>query len=264
MALTFCSFSSGSSGNCYLIRSEESAILVDVGISGRRIFQSLEGVEISPEEVSAVLITHEHTDHVKSLRTIARKMPQIRTYANNGTWKSIEMLVAEKQREVFKTGDAFFINDIKVKSFPISHDAEEPVGFSFYKGDKQISILTDTGFLSGDIYDEIKEADLLVIEANHDVEMLRVGRYPWFLKQRILGQKGHLSNVDAADAICRILSEKQKYIHVLLAHLSRENNFPEMAYQTIKNLLEEKNYYIDTNICLNIIARDEMSALYTV
>ena len=264
MALTFCSFSSGSSGNSYLIKSDESAILVDAGISGRKIFQSLQEVEVNLREVSAVLITHEHTDHIKSLRTITRKMPQIHTYANSGTWKSIEALVEEKQRVTFKTGDAFFINDIKVKSFLLSHDAEEPVGFSFYKAGKQISILTDTGFLSDDIYDEIKEADLLIIEANHDVEMLRIGRYPWFLKQRILGNKGHLSNVDAADAICKILSEKQKYIHVLLAHLSRENNFPEMAYQTIKNLLEEKNYYIDTNICLNIIARDEMSALYTV
>jgi phosphoribosyl 1,2-cyclic phosphodiesterase len=191
-------------------------------------------------------------------------MPQIRTYANNGTWKSIKPLVEEKQRVVFQTGENFFINDIRVNSFLLSHDAEEPVGFSFYKEDKQISILTDTGSLSGDIYDEIKGADILVLEANHDVEMLRIGRYPWFLKQRILGSEGHLSNVDAADAICKILSEKQKYRHVLLAHLSRENNFPEMAYQTIKNLLEEKNYYIDTNICLNIIARDEMSALYTI
>ena len=264
MALTFCSFSSGSSGNCYLIRSEESAILVDAGISGRKIFRALASVEVDPPDVSAVLITHEHSDHVRSLKTIARKMPHIRACANSGTWKNIGSLVAEKQRAVFQTGEPFYINDIKVNSFPLSHDAEEPVGFSFYKGDKQISILTDTGFLSGEIYEEIKGADLLVLEANHDVDMLRIGKYPWFLKQRILGHKGHLSNVDAAEAICRILSEKQKYIHVLLAHLSRENNFPEMAYQTIKNLLEEKNYYIDTNICLNIIGRDEMSALYTV
>jgi len=264
MSLTFCSFSSGSNGNCYLIRSESSAVLVDAGISGRKIFQSLEGAGVSPEDVDAVLVTHEHGDHVKSLRTIAKKMPQMSAYANSGTWQSIAPLVEEKQRSVFKTGDTFFINDIKVKSFLVSHDAAEPVGFSFYKGDKQISILTDTGYLSGNIYDEIKGADLLVLEANHDVEMLRIGRYPWFLKQRILGRKGHLSNVDAADAICKILSEKQKYRHVLLAHLSRENNFPEMAYQTIKNLLEEKNYYIDINICLNIIARDEVSAFYKV
>jgi phosphoribosyl 1,2-cyclic phosphodiesterase len=193
-----------------------------------------------------------------------RKLPHILTYANSGTWRSIEGLVDESQRMVFETGKDFFIEDIKVKAFPISHDAEEPVGFSLYSGNGQISVLTDTGCLSEEIYAEIKGADLLIIEANHDVEMLKFGRYPWFVKQRVLGEKGHLSNVDAAEAICRLLTEKKKKRHVLLAHLSRENNFPEMAYQTIKNLLEEENHHMDSNLRLNIIARDEMSALYTV
>ena len=264
MALVFCSFSSGSSGNCYLVRSERAAILVDAGISGRKILESLENAEVNPDEVKAVLITHEHHDHVRSIRTIDKRLPQIHTYANNGTWQSIEADIEEKKRMTFKTGEEFFIEDIKVRSFPLSHDATEPVGFSFYQDGKQISILTDTGFLSRDIYDEIKEADLLVLEANHDVDMLKIGRYPLFLKQRILGEKGHLSNVDAADAICRLLAYNEKRRHILLAHLSRENNFPEMAYQTIKNRLEENNYYIGENVRLNIIARDEMSALYTL
>ena len=264
MALTFCSFSSGSSGNCYLVKSGETALLVDAGISGRRIIESLRESGTDPCDLDAVLITHEHSDHVRSLKTITKKLPGICAYANGGTWQSIGILVEDARRAVFETGKEFFINDVRIRPFPLSHDAAEPVGFSFYAEGKQISILTDTGCIEKEILDEIIEADLLVLEANHDVEMLRVGRYPWFLKQRILGEKGHLSNVDAADAICKILSEKEKYRHVLLAHLSRENNFPEMAYQTIKNLLEEKNYYIDTNICLNIIARDEMSALYTV
>jgi len=264
MALTFCSFSSGSSGNCYLIQSEKAAILVDVGISGRKIFNSLANADISLDDVNAVLITHEHTDHVKSLRVVTKKMPNACAYANGGTWGSIKNLVEEEKRKVFETGLAFRINDIEVKPFLISHDAAEPVGFSFYKDEKQISILTDVGILSNDVYDEIRDADILVLEANHDVEMLRIGRYPWFLKQRILGERGHLSNVDAAKTICRMIAEKQKHRHVLLAHLSKENNFPEMAYQTIKNLLEERNYFLDKNICLNIIDRDEMSNLYTV
>jgi len=264
MALTFCSFSSGSSGNCYLVQSEETVILVDAGISGRKIFNALEDVEVNPSEVNAVLITHEHADHIKSLKTLTKKMPQIKAHANFGTWESIEHLVPDYQREVFKTGETFQVNDIKVKSFLLSHDAKEPVGFSFFQNGKQISILTDTGTLSEEIHHEIKEADILVIEANHDIEMLRIGRYPWFLKQRILGKKGHLSNIDAADAICKILSEKKKYRHVLLAHLSKENNFPEMAYQTIKNLLEEKSHYIDSHVCLGIISGEKSSALYTV
>jgi len=264
MGLTFCSFSSGSSGNCYLVQSQETTLLVDAGISGRKILKSLDDVKIGAHDVNAVLITHEHTDHIRSLRTLTKRMPHIRAYANHGTWKNIEHLVEEKQRVTFNTGETFSIGDIKVKPFLLSHDAEEPVGFSFFKNDKQISILTDTGVLSEDILHEIKGADILVLEANHDVEMLRIGRYPWFLKKRILGEKGHLSNVAAADAICKVLSEKKKYRHVLLAHLSKENNFPEMAYQTIKNLLEEKSHFIDTHIGLNIIAGDQRSALYSV
>ena len=264
MALTFCSFSSGSSGNCYLVKSDSAAILIDSGISVRKIFESLIQAETDPCRLNAVLITHEHSDHIKSLKAINRRVPQIRTYANKGTWKYIESLVGEEQRAVFETGMPFFINDIEIRSFPLSHDAEEPVGFSFRSGGKQISVLTDTGCLSQDIYEEIKDADLLILEANHDVEMLKIGRYPLFLKQRILGEKGHLSNVDAAGAILALLSEKKKFRHILLAHLSRENNFPEMAYQTVKNLLEEKDFYIGANVLLNIITRDEMSAIYTV
>jgi phosphoribosyl 1,2-cyclic phosphodiesterase len=264
MALTFCSFSSGSSGNCYLVQSDEAAILIDAGISGRKIFNSLKNTEVDVDKISAVLITHEHTDHIRSLRTLTRKMPHIRAYANRGTWEGIRPLVSERQQVIFKTGEPFAVNDIEVKPFLLSHDAREPVGFSFFKSGKQISILTDTGILSEEIHHEIKGADILVIEANHDVEMLRIGRYPYFLKRRILGEKGHLSNVDAADAICKILSEKKKERHVLLAHLSKENNFPEMAYQTIKNLLEEKSHYIDSSICLGIISGEEASALYSV
>ena len=264
MALTFCSFSSGSSGNCYLVKSEKAAVLVDAGISGRRILEALKSTETNPNDLNAVLITHEHSDHIRSIKTLTKRIPHINAYANGGTWKYMENSVSESQRAVFETGGDFFIEDIKIRSFPLSHDAEEPVGFSFFSGDKQISILTDTGFIDNALHDEIKGADLLVLEANHDVEMLKMGRYPWFLKQRILGNKGHLSNVDAAAAVCRLVADNKKTRHILLAHLSRENNFPEMAYQTIKNLLEEKDYYINTHVRLNIIARDEMSALYTV
>ena len=264
MTLTFCSFASGSNGNSYLIKSGQTAILIDAGVSGRRILDSLKQAGVETDEVKAMLVTHEHSDHIKSLKTVNRRLPHIKTYANSGTWKYIKDMVNEEQQVLFKTGEEFFVGDVKVKTFPLSHDAEEPVGFSFYLDGKQISLLTDTGCLSEDMYSAIKGADLLVLEANHDVEMLRMGRYPWFLKQRILGEKGHLSNVAAADAICWLLSGEKKKRRVLLAHLSRENNFPEMAYQTIKNLLEEKNYYINTNVALNIIKRDEMSAIYTV
>ena len=264
MALTFCSFSSGSTGNCSLVKSDNTAILVDSGISGRKIFQSLKSVSVDPADVNAVLITHEHTDHISSLRVVNKKLPHIRTYANCGTWDRIEKLVDESKRATFTTGERFGIGDIEIKAFLLSHDAAEPVGYSFYSGGKQLSIITDTGCISEDIYEEIKGADLLILEANHDVEMLKMGRYPYFLKHRILGENGHLSNVDAANAICKIFSEGEKERQIILAHLSKENNFPEMAYLTVKNRLAEMDFYIGAGLRLNIIPRNDMSEIFLV
>lgn len=265
MAFNFCSFSSGSSGNCYLIRTNSTALLVDVGISGKKILAGLNATETPEEQVKGVLVTHEHIDHVKSLRVISKKLPEAKTYANVGTWTQIEEKVPEEQRKVFITGESFSIGDIRVKPFKISHDAVEPVGFSFFSEGKQISIVTDTGYITEEIFDEMKQADILALEANHDENMLKVGRYPWNVKQRILGKTGHLSNVAAGNCLCRLLDECcSKPRRVLLAHLSRENNFPEMAYQTIKNVLEESEYYLGKQLQINTMMKDEISTIYEV
>ncbi|MHC1723421.1 MAG: MBL fold metallo-hydrolase [Aminipila sp.] len=265
MAFSFCSFSSGSSGNCYLVRSDSTALLVDVGISGKKIIEGLSATETPEEQVKGVLVTHEHIDHVKSLRVISKKLPVAKTYANAGTWTQIEGNVPETQREIFITGEIFSIGDIQIKPFHISHDAVEPVGFSFYAEGKQISIVTDTGYITEEIFTEMKQADILALEANHDENMLKVGRYPWNVKQRILGNKGHLSNVAAGKCLCRLLDECcSKPRRILLAHLSRENNFPEMAYQTIKNVLEESEYYLGKQLQLNTMMKDEISMIYKV
>ncbi|MCL1982426.1 MAG: MBL fold metallo-hydrolase [Clostridiales bacterium] len=264
MALTFCSFASSSSGNCYLIKSGAAALLVDAGLSWRRTQDSLKQSGTSIGDLKAVLVTHEHSDHVRCLKVLAGKLPHAHVYASAGTWSGAGDLVPEKQRATFETAKKFIIGDIEAMPFPLSHDAAEPAGFSFCSGGKQISVLTDTGVVNDDIYNAIKDADLLVLEANHDVEMLRMGRYPWPIKQRILGEKGHLSNAAAAEVICKVVLERPKERHVLLAHLSKENNFPEMAYQTVKNLLEEQGCRIDRDVCIDIIERDKMSGLYTV
>lgn len=264
MTLSFCSFSSGSSGNCYLIKSQHTAILVDAGISGRKIFEGLEKTATPRDQLTALLITHEHIDHTRSIRTIMKKEKSLKAYANAMTWEQIRGQVCEEQKEIFETGDTFPIGDIAIKTFRVSHDAAEPVGFTFSSGGKQISIVTDTGCMSDEIISEIKEADILILEANHDIDMLRVGRYPWFLKQRILGEEGHLSNAAAGEIIRRLLCESSKERHVLLAHLSRENNFPEMAYQTVKNILEEADFYIGKHLQLNTIMRDEVSLVYEI
>ncbi|MBR0597703.1 MBL fold metallo-hydrolase [Sinanaerobacter chloroacetimidivorans] len=264
MTLSFCSFSSGSSGNCYLIKTQQTALLIDAGISGKKIFEGLEKTGTSREMLAAVLITHEHTDHTKSIKTIMKKQPSIKAYANEKTWNCLDQEICQEQRRVFTTGDAFEIGDIRVKTFRVFHDAADPVGYSFYSGEKQISVVTDTGCMRDEIIDEIKSADILILEANHDVDMLRVGKYPWFLKQRVLGEEGHLSNAAAGETILRLLSEDNKERCVLLAHLSKENNFPEMAYQTVKNILEEADYYIGKHIKLNTIIRDEVSLIYQI
>ena len=264
MKLGFCSFSSGSSGNCYLIKSEKTSLLVDVGISGKRIFEGLKATGTDTEKVKGILITHEHIDHVRSLRIVSKKLQEAGCYATPGTWESMDDLVANERKSAFCPGAEFEIGDIGVRTFGISHDAAEPVGYSFFKGSKQISIVTDTGHITESIHKEILDADLLVLEANHDIHTLEFCRYPYSVKRRILGDFGHLSNDAAGQELLELCKEKDKYRHVILAHLSRENNFPEMAYQTVKNTLEEGNRYIGKDMNVNIIVRDEISPMYTL
>lgn len=237
---------------------------MDAGISGKKIFEGLAMTGTPREQLSALLITHEHIDHTKSIRTLLNKEKSWKAYANALTWDQINCQVEEDQKKIFKTGDSFLIGNIKVKTFPVSHDAAEPVGFTLSSGGKQISIVTDTGCIKEETIAEIKDADILILEANHDVDMLKLGKYPWFLKQRVLGEEGHLSNAAAGETILRLLSENSKERHVLLAHLSRENNFPEMAYQTVKNILEEADFYIGKHLKLNTIIRDEVSLIYEI
>jgi phosphoribosyl 1,2-cyclic phosphodiesterase len=264
MVLSFCSFSSGSSGNCYLIKSETTAILVDAGISAKRILAGLEHTDTTEEQLIALLVTHEHVDHIRSLSTMMKRRKKIEAYANEKTWLRLGETVEESRRKCFENSEPFEIGDITVKAFQVCHDAVDPVGYSFYSQGKQISIITDTGCIQEEMVKEVQDADLLVLEANHDVDMLKFSRYPWFLKQRILGDRGHLSNETAARMLLKIIAGCTKERCILLAHLSRENNFPEMAYQTVKNILEEENYYIGTHIELNTIVRDEISMTYQV
>lgn len=262
MSISFCSFSSGSSGNSYLVKSGTTALLIDAGISGKKILEGLKHSETLFEDVKGLLVTHEHGDHIKSIGTITKKLENVVVYANEKTWSLIGDRVMETRKQTFKTGERFTIGDISIKPFNISHDAIEPVGFSFYFEGSQISIVTDTGHITEEIYEEIINADILVLESNHDVNMLKMCRYPWSVKQRILGLEGHLSNEDAGSTLCRLITDKSKKRQVLLAHLSKENNFPEMAMQTIKNMLQEADYYIGKNIHIEMIVKDQISEIY--
>ena len=262
MALKFCSFASGSSGNCYLIKSEETAILIDAGISGKRILEGLDETDTPREMVSAILVTHEHIDHVQSLPVMTKRIPDMQVYANEATWDQIDRPVPEERREVFTTGEEFEIGDLTIRPFSVSHDAAEPVGFSIISDGRKISICTDSGYISNEIVEEISDADLLLLEANHEKEMLLFGKYPYPLKQRILGDEGHLSNLHCGECLCRIVSENPKRRRVLLGHLSRENNTPEVAMQAIINTLEEERIFTGDELQIEVALRDHISDVY--
>lgn len=264
MTLDFCSFASGSSGNCYMVRYGGTAVLIDAGISGKRIFEGMENTGTALEELKAILITHEHIDHVKSLPIVTKKAPNTKAFANEATWQNIERKVAEEKKACFVTGEDFYIDDILVRSFSIPHDAAEPVGFSLYAGGKQVSIVTDAGYITDQIFGEIMDADLLVLEANHEVEVLQMCNYPYQTKRRILGDRGHLSNVTAGKCICKLIEAKDKARRILLGHLSHQNNEPELAKMTIGNILREEDIYIGGQLKMEVILRDCVSPVYEV
>lgn len=257
MGLIFTPLFSGSSGNAILISSESTNILVDAGKTGKAVTSSLS--ELGVNKIDAMLITHEHSDHVKAAGIISRKF-DVPIFATHGTWNGMEQFLGKLKQEnikKFKTSDSFDIGDIHIKSFEISHDAEEPVGYSFFVGDKKATIATDTGYISDAIRENVVDSDILYIESNHDVNMLKYGSYPWYLKQRILSDSGHLSNDVTGQLLAEIYNEKLK--HVILAHLSRENNFPELAYKTVKLCLEDSGIRVGTDLKLDVAKPDQIT-----
>ncbi|MBQ4507063.1 MAG: MBL fold metallo-hydrolase [Firmicutes bacterium] len=267
MDLAICSLASGSSGNCYLVRTPSAAVLVDAGISARQVKLRLEAMGLSLDDISAVLITHEHADHVKSLEALAKKT-RAAICMSRGTYGALDFELDEDRLMLFSSGESFEIAGMDVKSFALSHDAAEPVSYSFGSGGRRLVIITDTGVVTEEIFEEAKDADILVLESNHDVNILRVGRYPWFLKMRILGERGHLSNDSAAELLLRIAQEEapgtEKERIVLLAHLSQENNFPEMALATVSNELSRCGYIAGKRLLIETLSRTEQSPLYWV
>lgn len=264
MGIKLCSLSSGSSGNCIYVGGDESGVLVDCGVSGKEILNNLKNIGVCTSTIKAILVTHEHSDHIRSIGIISRKL-DIPIYANAKTWEGIDGSIGAVKPEnirIINTGEEFEIDEISVKSFNTPHDAAEPVGYCFFSGNKKVSIATDLGHFSSCVKDNIQGSDMVLLEANHDIEMLKVGRYPYFLKRRILGDHGHLSNEAAGMAVFELLNTGVK--EVLLGHLSRENNFPELAFQTVKNILEEKKVRLGNDINIDMAPRCGISKYYDV
>lgn len=234
--MRMCSIASGSSGNCIYIGSDTTHLLVDVGISGKKVMQGVESLGIRMDELNGILITHEHIDHVSGLGVLARKY-HLPIYATGGTIQAIKKMsslgvIDEDLFEVIQVQDKFTIQDITVNSMKISHDAAEPVAYRFCSDGKKAAVITDLGTYDDYIVDNLRGMDALLMEANHDIHMLEVGPYPYYLKQRILGEHGHLCNEASGRLLSAVLHDNIKA--VMLGHLSKENNMPELAYETVR------------------------------
>ncbi|GAB2498890.1 MBL fold metallo-hydrolase [Alkalibacterium psychrotolerans] len=232
---------SGSTGNITYVESDKMKILVDCGFSGKKAIELLHKIDRKPEDLDAILVTHEHSDHIKGVGILARKY-NLDVYANELTWQAMEPKLGKlktEQKHHFSIDKTMTMGDIDVSSFGVSHDAIDPQFYTFQKNDKRFVMLTDTGYVSDRMRDYVKNADAYLFESNHDLSMLRMGKYPWSLKQRIIGDKGHLSNEDGALALAEIVGDRTKRVY--LGHLSRENNVKEIAYDTVEDILFRKD-----------------------
>lgn len=253
--MIFCSLYSGSSGNSTFISSSNTKILIDAGLSGKYIERALEDIGESPDKLDGIFITHEHIDHTKGVGIISRKY-DIPIYANKPTWIAMEKTLGKVKEHNIKIMDSadITIKDLDISTFPISHDAACPVGYSVSCSGKKACVATDMGYFSEDVKNKIKDADVILLESNHDIEMLKFGPYPYSLKRRILSDIGHLSNDACGKAIVDITNNNKK--HIMLGHLSKTNNYPELAYKTVVNILEYNAITPDKDIYISMAKRD--------
>ena len=265
--MRLCSIASGSSGNCIYVGSENTHLLVDTGISKKRIEEGLLSLDIKGEELDGILITHEHADHIQGLGVFSRRY-QIPIYASPGTLRGIKECkslgkMPEGLYHEIKVDTDFELGDITVHPFSISHDANEPNGYRFEQGEKRIAVATDLGKYDEYTVDNLKNLNAVLLESNHDLHMLEVGPYPYYLKQRVMGERGHLSNELSGRLLCDILHDNLK--NVMLGHLSRENNYAELAYETVKlEVTLGDNPFKGEEIPISVAKRDSISEVITV
>lgn len=260
--LNFCSLYSGSSGNSLFVETENTKILVDVGLSCKKIEEALASIEKDLSSIDAILITHEHSDHIKGLSTISKKF-DIPVFATRETFDAMPNYtekISNKNIHYFYPNEHFEIKDLNIKPFSIPHDAANPCGFSIQnESGHQLSIATDIGHMTNSILKELEGSEFVLLESNYDIEVLKCCKYPFSLKSRIAGSTGHLSNNMAGKTISYLL--KNSNLHTaILGHLSKESNFPELAYQTVIDEIIENG--CNTNsINLSVARRDKTGNL---
>ncbi len=265
--MEFCSIASGSSGNCTYAATDNTAILIDAGISGKRITEGLHSIDRDPADLKGILITHEHSDHIRGLGVLSRKY-HIPMYGTAGTMKYVMNAsslgnIDPALINMIPTGETFELGDLTIDPFRISHDAAQPCGYRLTDGKSAVAVATDMGCYDQDIVDKLTGLDAILLEANHDVNMLQVGPYPYPLKRRILGSLGHLSNESAGNLLCEILHDGMKKI--MLGHLSKENNYEALCFATVTNeITMGDNPYKSEDFDISVAKRDTPSMLYAV
>ncbi len=252
---------SGSSGNCIVLEAGGVRLLIDAGLPGRSIETALHSVAIEPESLHAILVTHEHSDHVRGIGVLSRRY-DLPVYANAGTWEGMGReigQIAQKNTRIFETGCEFFVRDLAVQPFSIPHDANDPVAYCFHGDGRCSSVMTDIGYIREDMLDAVQDSELLLIESNHDEEMLKVGPYPYPLKRRILSDTGHLSNMNCGKALCKLYL--RGLCCAILGHLSKENNHEALALETVRSELREQDIP-DQAFHLTVAHRDRVTGVF--
>lgn len=260
------SIASGSSGNCIYVDNDKSAVLIDAGISKKKIFDGIESIGTSPDKIGAILLTHEHCDHIAGLAVTMQSL-KVPVYA---TMKTFDAIMAQKKYSKLDTSffhcitpdTDFGIDGFRVRPFSVSHDAADPVCYTVSDPSGKAAVATDLGYYDEYIVSCLANSNILLLESNHDINMVQVGSYPYALKKRILSEKGHLSNEGCAGLITRIAGADLK--HIILGHLSRENNYPLLAYETVKSEIKTRcGNYID-NLDLQVAAPFEPCRMVSI
>ena len=265
--LELCSIASGSSGNCICVGDDNTHVLIDAGISGKRIETGLNEFDLKTAEMQGILITHEHFDHIQGLGVLARRYG-IPIYATQATADAILRTksvgkIDEDLFQVIRPGETFSIGDLSIKPIHISHDAADPVAYKVWNNERTLAVVTDLGTYDQSLIDELQGLDALLLEANHDVNMLQMGIYPYPLKQRILGDRGHLSNERSGQLLCSLLHDDFK--SVILGHLSKENNYEKLAYEAVRlEVTMGDNPYKAEDFPMLVAKRDTVSPIIRV
>lgn len=240
MSMHFSVLASGSTGNAIFVETDQNSFLVDAGLSGKQMEALFQKIGRNIKDLTGILVTHEHSDHIKGIGILARKYG-LPIYANAKTWKAMDPLIGNvplEQKFEFGMEKVQTFGALDIESFGVSHDAAEPMFYTFHHEGRKLVLVTDTGYVSDRMKGIISNANTYVFESNHDVDMLRMCRYPWSIKRRILSDVGHVSNEDAAIAMSEVFGDQTKSIY--LAHLSKDNNMKDLARMSVSQTLESK------------------------